>query len=159
MRGRPAFFDRKLGSEDEAREFVLERHNKWEAAVAVSFYLPAKEGVRDKARVEKARTKAREAQAARSAGHKKAWEAFTGAKSGFVGCKGCKSKLSRSHIKQTHLGVVCPLCSSPLLSATVTARLAALKGKAEKAEKAVREARAPKPSKKLGWAIGGWAAC
>ena len=46
MRGRPHLYDDKLANEDAARDFVLKRHDKWDPAVAVSFFLPAKIGNR-----------------------------------------------------------------------------------------------------------------
>ena len=44
---------------------------------------------------------------------------FFGAKSEYVGCKGCGSKLSRKHLSHP----TCPLCKNSLLSETASTRL------------------------------------
>ena len=68
---------------------------------------------------EKARNAVNEAQKAYNAAKVKIEAAFLGAKSEYVGCKECGSKLKRSLLKKTN----CPLCGRNLLSETDTTRL------------------------------------
>lgn len=184
MRGRITFYDRKLASEDEAREFILDKHNKWEGPIACSFLLPAEPTERDKARKAKAVEHFEAVEARQFACVQSIVQSFIERSSAFVGCKGCQSKLSHEKLKAkvttgreakwergcNYDGVlrtrtftmptlpVCPLCNTSLLSETDLGRI---KGHEEKvkAERAkLDEALADKPSDKIAWAVGGWAA-
>lgn len=175
MRGRITFYDRKLSSENEAREFCLDKHEKWSGPVAVSFYLPAESTKTDEKRKEKAQDKLHAVWNKQYETVLKIVQSFAGRKSKLVTCKGCDSRLSHSHLtgklkrgrandRKYMWGPnlptlpVCPVCNESLLSETDQKRIKAQEEKVEAARKACNETQQPKPSKKLAWAVGGWAA-
>lgn len=182
MKGSITFHDKKFASEEEAREYILDHHDKWGGPLAASFYLPAETTERDKARIEAARERfeglcGKQYECARGI-----VQSFIDRKSEYVGCKGCGSKLSHAHlVKNMSLGnvseykvnlngrprhktftmptmPVCPVCSSSLLSETDGNRLAGHAEKVAVGQKDYDEALKPKTGKALAWAVGGWAA-
>jgi hypothetical protein len=173
MDGSITFYDRRLASYNEAYEFCLDKHDKWCGPVAVSYYLPAEQGKRDKAREEKAKAKAQAAFDKAYAVVAKANDGVRNRKSKLIGCRHCGSKLSKEHyiakprVEQLFNNPVgyktcstfaCPICFKVLLSETMVKRIEGHKAKIEEARLALREAQKPKPSKKIAWAVGGWAA-
>jgi len=159
MRGKPIFHDRRFPTKREAYEFCLDKHEKWSAPIACSFYIPREPTKGDLARIKKAEEKVAAASASLSTALRKAREAFFQQKSKNVGCKGCKSSLNREKLNEMRLNPLkCPLCKTDLLTATTRAKLAALQTKLENARAAEAAARIIAPSKKIGWCVGGWAA-
>jgi len=172
MWGSIRFMDKRFASENEARNYCLDQHEKREAPVAVSFYLSVEKGERDKKRL----TKANEA-------YNKLWEkagaiiskvnnALRARKSKMIGCSECGSKLSKTHFLakpevyevirnhhgDAHRSFGCSVCKSPLVSATMLKRVAVYEPKLAAAYEAQKEAQKPKAGKKIGWVVGGWAA-
>jgi hypothetical protein len=185
MRGRITFYDRKFATENEAREFILDKHQKWSGPVAASFLLPAEPTDRDRARKAKALEHYEGVEAKQFACVQGIVQAFVERSSTFVGCKGCQSKLSHEKLKaKIRLGSersypgttytegnlvrtrsftlpalpVCPLCNASLLSETDQARIAGHAEKVKAERVALDEARKDKPSDKIAWSVGGWAA-
>jgi len=152
------WLDREVGSEAEAEGYIIEHHQKWDAAMAVSFRLPVEKGEREKAREKKACEKAQAAQEKLNEANRKVREEFASAKSKTVGCKGCGSKMSREHLVKFLHGKAlrCPLCNGDLLSQTFRERQAKLMAAVEEARKAAQEEAKPKTNGKIGWVVGGW---
>jgi hypothetical protein len=183
MHGRITFYDRRLDSESEAHEFCLDKHEKWSGPVAVSFYLPAEPTEADKRRQKKAHDKFVATEQKRIDSLNKIQAAFINRKSKLIACKGCDSRLSRKHVVEAR-GLrpgslafngwgdapetygwtnetnfpLCPLCKTDLMSETDRKRINALIEKGKQAQAAFAEAQGAKPSKKVAWAVGGWAA-
>jgi hypothetical protein len=160
MRGKPRFHDKKLAGEDAARDFVLENHDKWDAAIAVSFYLAAKPGQRKIAAIKRANDKLNSACNALAALKVTLTDDLLNRKSAFISCRKCLSKLSREHLSASRgrSHSECPLCYGSLLSATALKRIATAEAKSNQLREARNEAHKDEPSKKLGWLVGGWAA-
>lgn len=156
MNGIAKFVDRGFASEEEAEEYLADRHNKWDDAMAVSFFLPAEPTKRDEKAKAQAKLKAQKALRALQELQRKLRDAFKARKSAFVGCSQCKSRLATSHIKADFVDPSCPVCHASLYSKTDQARLEKAKAKASEAEKALREAHNARPSKKKAWLVGGW---
>lgn len=183
MHGSITFYDRRLASREEAGKFVLDKHEKWSGAVAVSYYLPAEPSKADEARKVKAREKLESTLQKNFDVLVAMQQAFINRKSGLVGCKGCGSRLSHPHLVKTlskgHVSVfevnyngrprsktfnmptlpVCPVCKLSLSSETDQKRLAAHDEKVKQAQTAYDEALTPKAGSQIAWAVGGWAAC
>lgn len=160
MHGDPDFFDQRKSSQREAEEFCLDKHDKWSAPIACSFLVAAKPSTRDQNRMAKAEKKFTAAGNALDEAAGKIYNEFFAAKSQMVGCKGCGSRLNREKLRKIcRVDLLCPLCRQSLLSPTAQKRITRLKEKKAAAQAAVTEARKPKPSKKIGWVVGGWAAC
>lgn len=158
--GIAAWYDKSLATEDEAVEFLLSHHNKWDPAVAVSFFLTSKEkdAAREK-RTAAAMEKANKARADYFALHEKICQRFAARKCARVGCMGCGSLLSHAFLcRPNAISAVCPLCKRSLISKTDQARLDKAQAKREAADKAYQESKKPRPGEKLGWLVGGWAA-
>lgn len=171
--GKVRFRDERLATENEARKSCLKHHEKREGPIAVSFYLPVEKGVREKNRevktveaYDKLLGKAKDVLI-------KANNALRDRKSKMIGCSSCGSKLSKEHFLKKYTvhtlfcssrtgdplnTFACPVCAAPLISETAIKRIKAYQPKIEAANKAVVEAYKPKAGKKIGWAVGGWAA-
>jgi hypothetical protein len=168
------FVDRKVASRREAADLVLEKHDKWDGPVAVSFYLPAESGKRAQAKAARAKDKLVAAMKKKLEVCQQINAAFASRKSKLVSCKTCGSKLSREHLTRklrkggfdhsagTYCDYpnqpICPLCKISLLSETDQKRIDAHTKKVTEADNAHHAASQPSPSKKLGWVVGGWAA-
>jgi len=172
MHGRIQFRDKRFATENEARNWILDQHEKREAPIGASFYLPVEKTEKDKQR----EAKAVEAYA-------KLWEkvkqivvkandAFRNRKSKLIGCPTCGSRLSKEHYlknesvhstlhsqRKGHLNTfACSVCKAPLISETVLKRVSAYETKLKAADEAINEACKPKAGKQIGWCVGGWAA-
>ena len=180
MHGRIRFQDKRFATENEAHEFILDKHEKREAPLGVSYYLPAEEGKNDETRKAKVEGNLITVEEKRLELIHKIQDAFINRKSKLVACKGCDSRISHTHLNgQLLRGQViqgsqggrkfysftreptiptCPVCKASLLSESDTKRIAAHGAKKVDAMKALTESKQPKPSKKLGWCVGGWAA-
>ncbi len=161
------FFDKEFPSENDAYSFISDNHQKWDDAFAVSFFRPAKETERDRKRKAKAKAAYDAVEKQVSDAARKIIEAFFEAKSRFVTCKSCSSKLKRSllpgriryqngYAYSNGVTVACPLCKTELLSVTALNRIKAGTDKLAKAKAKFEEANKSKPSKKKAWLIGGW---
>lgn len=162
MHGAPNFYDNRLATQDEAYQFCIDKHEKWDAAIACSYLMAVPLGKRDETRIAKAEKKVEVADDNLNTAWKKIRAAFLATKSKNVGCGGCGSSLNRVKLCEYSFGRpkwnLCPLCQNNLLSATAHDRLAKLQEKLLAAQAAIIEARKPKPGKKVGWCVGGWAA-
>lgn len=172
MHGKIRFHNLRCSTKDEASEIVLNKHDKWDGPVAVSYYLPVEKGQRDKNRVAKAVETYDKLWEKAKAILVKANAAFRERKSKMIGCSGCGSRLSKEHYlnNQTVHSILnsrdgtelntfaCSVCKAVLISDTVAKRVAAYEPKLKAASNAINGAREPKPGKKLGWCVGGWAA-
>jgi len=148
--------DEKLASEDEAIEYLSEHHSKHDSAWAVSFYLPKKLTDKQKAKSKELETKYHQANKKHSQLRKDLITQFREGKSTLVSCKECNSKLSREHVKRLwYHEVRCPVCSTQMLSPTALDRINKSAERAEKLQKEWRESHKGKPSKEIGWVIGG----
>ena len=171
-----SWINRTFASEDEAYEFISEKHHKWSGPMACSFYLPAEDSSRKKARIAKAKEKLLEKKTKKYDFMLKSLNSFRNRKAALVGCKCCGSKLSLEYIsKELRDGrrpknngyawfdppslPLCAVCRTPLYSASTMERIKKLTLSVEEAEKALKKAEKPTPSKKFGWIVGGWASC
>ncbi len=141
----------------EAQRYLHDTHNKFDNALAVSFCIAKDKTEADKKREEKANVKWRAAEQKLRDASAKVRAEFGAAKSKTVGCKGCGSKMSRTHLATFLRGraLNCPLCTGDLLSVTARARLTKLSEAVHKARHAAENAGQPKPSAKIGWVVGG----
>ncbi len=171
MNGPIQFRDTKLASENDARRWILDEHNKRDAPIGASFYLPVEKTERDKKREEKADQTYDWLWEKATAIVAKANDALRNRKSKTIGCSHCGSKLSKEAYLKTvttcdilrgRKGALrtfgCSVCKESLISKTVMDRAKAYEAKLDAADKACKEARKPKPGKKIGWCVGGWAA-
>jgi hypothetical protein len=166
------FHDRRLASEDEANEYVLDKHRKWSGPIACSFLIATEFSDRDRARIKKALDKVRGLESKQYNLALSIVKAFIARKSELVGCKGCGSRLAhdrlagplnRGSISDSYVILpsvpYCPLCKVSLLSKTDQKRMKLAADKVKTAWSEHKKTSKPKPSKKIGWCVGGWAAC
>lgn len=155
------WYDKKFPTQQEAVDFMLEQHQKWEPAVAVSYLLPKAPTDAQKKRIEEAQARIKDAETHSSELNKKLRETFKARTSKFLGCATCGSKLNHEKLVALtqHTRIICPLCQTSLLSETDQSRLAAAKLKVEERQKALAELQKPTTGTEYGWVVGGWAAC
>ena len=174
MHGPIRFHNLRCSSKREASDLVLEKHDKWDGPVAVSYYIAAAPGKRDTARAEKAMVKLSASRDKHHALVLKILLAFRERKSKLTACKGCGSRLAHEHlVKSLMLGrarneyygaeagkaPICPVCCTEnLLSETEQKRIIASAAKVISLETDWKKTKRTKPGKKLGWCVGGWAA-
>jgi len=151
--------DKKVGTVQEAWDWVMRTHEKFDPPLAVSFELETEV---PRARLEAWQAKKNQAyQAYQRRASEIVQKALTTGKSKLLpACAGCGSRLSREYIAKGASGwvadgVPCPVCRANLLSETVQRRLEALKAKHE----GRRGAEPPRGKKtgKYGWVVGGTA--
>jgi hypothetical protein len=166
-----------FATEREATEWVLDNTDKREAAAAAAFYIPAKLSERGASKRERLAAKLTTERTKLSERITTELDKLLGAKSKTVTCSGCSSRLSRAHLKGRMVGAQlpgdlrvvgagpaqaghcgCPLCATPLLSASALKSIASARSRTLKAEQADRAARKPAATKKVGYVVGGWAA-
>lgn len=160
------FYDKKFDTENEAVDFLHKTHNKWSPPIAVSFRLPAEPSKRWEAKKNKAQHKRNVASDKLKLAQKAIRQAFIERRSKFVGCKNCGSKLSHDHMvldmnrfpSQVRTPD-CPVCKASLISKTDQGKLDKLQEKLNKAQEEYRIACQLPVGKKIGWVVGGWAAC
>jgi len=165
-----------FSSENEAEEFISSNHRKWSSPMACSFYLPAKDSSRKQAKIAKEKEKLIAKQTKKYDFMLQSLNSFRNRKAALVGCKCCGSKLSLEYIsKELRDGSrpsstpyswityptlpLCAVCRKPLFPASTMERIKKLTLSVEEAEKALKEAQKPTPSKSVGWVVGGWASC
>ena len=165
-----------FSSENEAEDFISNNHRKWSGPMACSFYLPAKDSSKKQAKIAKAKEKLVAKQTKKYDFMLQSLNSFRNRKAALVGCKCCGSKLSLEYIsKELRNGCrpsdspyswvtyptlpLCAVCRTPLYSASTMERIKNLTLSVEKAEKTLKEAEKPTPSKSVGWVVGGWASC
>ena len=160
MRGQVKFYDRRCASKGDAQEFILGRHEKWGAPIACSFFLPAEMDKHATARADLCREKLDKVSVKLIEANRKVRAEFAAAKSKLVACKGCGSRMSREHLLKVldRKPIRCPLCDGDLLSETFRKKQALLTDNVKRAQDELNEALRPKPSTKIGWCVGGWAA-
>ena len=168
--------NRMLASEGAAEEFISKNQQKWDGPMACSFYLPAKDSSRKQVKIAKAKEKLIARQTKKYDFMLQSLNSFRNRKAALVGCKCCGSKLSLEYIsKEFQNGCrpsdspyswvtyptlpLCAVCRTPLYSASTMERIKKLTLSVEEAEKALKEAKKPTPSKSIGWVVGGWASC
>jgi len=168
--------NRMLASESDAEQFIYKNQQKWDGPMACSFYLPAEDSSRKKAKIAKAKEKLFEKKAKKYDFMLQSLNSFRNRKAALVGCKCCGSKLSLEYIsKELRNGSrpknneyswfdapslpLCAVCRTPLYPASAMERIKRLTLSVEEAKKALEEAERPTPSKSVGWVVGGWASC
>ena len=172
MWGAIRFIDARCASENEARELCLDKHEKREAPIAVSFYLPAEKTKRDGQTWDKAVATYDKLWEKAKAIIVKANDAFRARKSKMIGCSSCGSRLNkerylanqtcavvlRNRMGNTLNTFACPVCKAALVSETVLKRTKVYEPKLTVAKERIDDLRKPTPSKKVAWVVGGWAA-
>jgi len=169
------FQGHSFNSESEARDYILEYHNKRDSAIACSFFVPLSLTERQNKKIEDAKLVLRKTKEKKYHGMTTLCESFFNRKSTFVGCSTCSSRLNLDRLKAKYNFPIksgalssyisypqlpkCPLCSSNLLSETAVKRVASWSEKESKAIAKVEDAGAQRPSRKIAWVVGGWAAC
>jgi len=148
--------DERLASEEEAVEYLSDNHSKHDIAWAVSFYLPKPPTDKQKAKSEEMKTKFHEASKKNTELRQQLVGQFREGKSALVSCKNCNSKLSREHAKRLwYHEVRCPVCSEQMLSPTALDRLEKSAARVQKAQQEWQNSYKGKPSKDIGWVVGG----
>jgi uncharacterized protein with PIN domain len=160
---RIAFHDKRLASEEEARDFILENHQKWSEPLGCSFYLSMEPNQRWTNKRDKAHEKKSHIEKKLLSAKAAVKESFVTKKSKFVGCKICDSKLSHEHMvnimNQFHANIPkCPVCKSELISKTDRNRIDKLEEKLAHVVLEYKSASKLPVGKKMGWCVGGWAA-
>jgi hypothetical protein len=159
--------DLKLASENKAHEYISEHQEKWEPAIAVSFYLAAKPTPEQQGRAKVAEANASKLQQAFVQTTRKVAEAIK-AHGGFVRCPLCQSSLNVQKISSIRC-VFCPGKARVPYSMveiydgagylTTPEQQKEIEEAAKvaiEAEKACRELQKPQPSTEIGWVVGGW---
>lgn len=144
-----------FNSYDEASEYILDHHNKWDGAMGVRYY---KKGGLNKSsanKKEKLQEKVSSAEKYRDNLANKMVSDIKNAKSKFIGCNICGSKINRKYI--THNGT-CPLCATSFLSPTAKKRISVANEKVIKARKDLSDYKPTlsKTAKATAWLVGGW---
>jgi len=144
--------DRQFDSEQKAINYLVDHHEKWTNAMAVSFHLPAEPTKADIQKRENAKQALASWERRYYDARQKINETFMARKGGSVGCPTCKSRLSRGRLSRPN----CPLCDANLLGATDQKRLSNLKARVGKARRELEKVSRPAPSEAIGWVVGGW---
>jgi len=142
-----------FNSLNEATVYIEDNHSKFDNPMAVPFNLKSAKEV--PAYVKKAEKKYNDTERDIRRIEDKLKREFFEAKSKFVGCKKCKSKISRTFLNSTF----CPICNQTLLSDTNTRRIEKGKQKVKTALSAMHEAkekaRQQNCTGKVGYVVGG----
>ena len=142
-----------FNSQVEASDYISENARKFGGPMAVPFKIQGGKAV--PAYVKTAVTRYGTALENLSGLEDKVRKDFYNAKSQFVGCKKCKSKLSRSFLKTTF----CPICNQSLLSTTSLQRVEKAGQKIKDTCLALGQARTKAKEQnctgKIGYVIGG----
>jgi len=140
-------------SQEQASDYISENACKWDGPMAVPFKIQGGKAV--PSYVKKATEKYQAAELKKEELRITIGEDFYNAKSQFVGCKKCKSKLSRSFLKSTF----CPICNQTLLSTTSLQRIEKAKNRVNEMyanlDKARFKAREQNCTGKIGYVVGG----
>ena len=151
LHGIGQWVDKQFPNVREAEEYLANEHEKWDNAMAVSYVIGKPPTAAQKTKLDELSKQANSLFDATFAVERQAVADIRNAKSDFIGCKGCGSKLKREHLRMA----ACPLCHASLLSATVVKRIQAVKDKHQKVCDKIRDMES-KPSGKIGWLVGGW---
>jgi len=142
-----------FNSQNEADEYISENARKWSGPMAVPFKIQGGKAV--PAYVKNAKEKYDKAQEKQRQIVEKISQDIFDAKSKFIGCKNCNSKINRSFLRLTD----CPICNAELLSTTSLQRIENAKKKVSdmlSAWKAANvKAREQNCTGKIGYVIGG----
>ena len=149
------WLDTPRASASKAQDRVIRDHDKWGPARAVAYYLPSKVTETQKRRAKKAKATYEAADKATRDLGKKLRSEWINAKSKTAGCTCCGSSYPRALLAKNRSNLSCALCGTSLLSATSLKRVAVAKAKAEKAKVAWQALAKAKPSKKIGYVVGG----
>jgi len=164
MSGIAQFVEEVFDSALDAERYICDEHCKWDDAMAVPFRIHGAPTAAAMARYTKKQetlcAKQRKVQDDQQALVAKIHAAFRAGKSALVGCKGCGSRLSRTHIASKANARVaslnCPVCNSTLLSKTDQGRLEKLQAKHDAARKALRALQSPHGRETgIGYVVGG----
>ena len=162
MLGRGFSLSEKIaGSEEEAEEYIVDNHRKWNDAMAVRYF---SSGALTKAQLKKidAINKTINSMAEKkSETMNSIQEAFDKRKALLVTCKVCKSKINKSYTVKRNHDIICPCCKDSFLSDTDLKRLQRID---IKIRDLVNKKDAIKPQQKTGASpdsimIGGWCSC
>lgn len=116
--------DAPCANEDEAREKIKRLDKGWYDCIAVKYYDTC--NVPETEKIKTLRTAS--TQAYRKYNELSAAFHFANAKSEYIGCKNCGSKIARKYLRRNF----CPVCNADLRPETTLNRIAALKEKADK---------------------------
>lgn len=117
-------------NEDEAHEKIERLDKGWYDCIAVKYYDTC-----NVPETEKTKTlRAASTQAYRKCNELSAAFHFANAKSEYIGCKNCGSKIARKYLRRNF----CPVCDADLRPETTLNRIAALRTKAEKSSDALK---------------------
>lgn len=145
--------NRIADSQGEAEEYISENARKWDGPMAVPFKI--KGGKKVPAYVKNAKIRYDQAQEKQRQIVEKLHQDITNAKSKFISCKNCISKININFLKTAD----CPVCRQNLISHTGMQRIEKAKQKTsdmlsawKKAETKAREANC---TGKIGYVVGG----
>jgi len=148
--------DGAFPTEEEAVEYLSDNHQKHGTAWAISFFISKKLTSRQKIKNKELEAKYHQASNKHMELRTEVITQFREGKSLLVSCKVCNSKLSREHVKRLwHHEVRCPVCSSQMLSPTSLDRIKKSAVRVERVQKEWHSSNKGKPSKEIGWVIGG----
>ena len=129
------WLDITCGTYEEAEEKIKSLDKGWYDCLAVKFKQPKKDAEKPKA-VINACEKMIKARDDYSSLKLKLANELLSAKSEFIGCKSCGSKLNRRRLSRP----ICPVCNYQLLSDTAQNRISAAEDRMKKAEAAYNDA-------------------
>jgi len=147
------FISKIFNSQDEAEWYISDHHAKWDRnPIAVPFRIP---NDNIPTYLKNAIKKTLDAGIKKDNVENELTNNLLHAKSKFVTCKSCKSKLNRKNLSNSY----CPLCNTTLLSNASIKRIESLKDKARKARLHWSDMR-DKATKanctgKIGYVVGG----
>ncbi len=159
--------DKKFSTKEQAVDWLLDNHEKWNNAMAVSFLLEAKKDKKVQRKLDSLQEKAVKVNEKSKEYIERSQKNFFDSSLKFATCKGCESKLRREllHKQTNHWGrskTDCLLCGESLFSNTVNAKI---KDYALKSQELYKEIEGLEKGLYLesdavnadvGWAIGGW---
>lgn len=135
------WLERLFDTRDEAKAWIEKNEREWYDCLAVKY----KEEKPSKT-IDELRTRVQELRAKYAAINSKPH--FEGAKSEYVGCKTCGSKLNVKYVKNH-----CPLCSADLRPSSTLAAIARAEAAWEAAEKKLNAERKKSTSNNVRWLV------
>ena len=158
--------DKKFATKEQATDWLLDNHEKWDNAMAVSFLLEAKKDKKIQRKLDGLQEKVGKVNEKSIEYKERIQKNFFDSSLKFATCKGCESRLRREllHKQTNHWGrskTDCLLCGESLFSNTVNSRIKHYDLKSQELYKEIEELNKSLylesgSNPDVGWVIGGW---
>ena len=158
--------DKKFATKEQATDWLLDNHEKWDNAMAVSFLLEAKKDKKIQRKLDGLQEKVGKVNEKSIEYKERIQKNFFDSSLKFATCKGCESRLRREllHKQTNHWGrskTDCLLCGESLFSNTVNYRIKHYDLKSQELYKEIEELNKSLylesgSNPDVGWVIGGW---